>query len=257
MLLKQLIKIIEQQIPPTLAYSWDNVGLLVGDPKADIKTILVTLDVNSVVAEEAKAVGADLILSHHPIFLNGMKAIRTDTEDGKLISILMKNNIAVYAAHTNLDVASGGINSALSEKFKLQNVSVLTDEIQPDTGLGRIGDLESPMTLSEFATLVKKVLHTPAVRISGDADKMIRRVAIGSGACGDCIPIAKQKSADVMLTADVKYHTAIDAVLSGIAVVDAGHYPTEMIAMDLLKNLLDGQNLNIIFSKNQDIFRSV
>lgn len=257
MILQDLIQKIEEKFPTHLAYDWDNVGLLAGDPRAEIRRVFVTLDVNSAIAEEAKNAGADLILSHHPILMQGVKTVREDTEDGKMLSILFKNNIAVYAAHTNLDTASTGINARLAELFALSDVEVLADEVAADTGLGRIGNLPEEMTLAEFSALCKTKLKTPALRVSGDLEKKIRRVAIGSGGCGEYIPTAQKKGADVMLTADLKYHPAIDAVLSGIAVVDAGHYPTEIMAMDIFADCLFDCGVEIVRSQNTDIFQYV
>ncbi len=257
MILQELILKIEEKFPPDLAYSWDNIGLLAGDPNQEIKTVLVTLDINSAVAREAENISADLILSHHPILMSGIKNVQLNTENGKMLSILLKNNIAVYAAHTNLDVAPNGINARLASIFSLTNSEILADEQPGGAGLGRVGNLEREITLSEFAELCKTKLNTPAVRVCGDPDKKIKRIAIGSGGCSDYIPAAIAKKADVMLTADMKYHTAIDAVLDGIAVVDAGHYPTEIIVMDIFSSLLEEHGLKIIRSENQDIFRFI
>lgn len=257
MILRDIITKIEEQFPPELAYEWDNVGLLAGNPDRDIQTVLVTLDVNSAVAEEAKKLGADLIVSHHPILMQGIKSVRTDTEDGKMLSVLLKNDIAVYAAHTNLDVAPTGINAVLAEKFQLENIEILADEQPGGAGLGRIGEFKESMSLSAFAELCKAVLNTPAVRVSGNPAQSVKRVAIGSGGCGDYIPIAKAQGADVMLTADMKYHPAINAVLSGISVVDAGHYPTETVAMDIFESVLKDLPIKICKSQNKDIFQYI
>lgn len=255
MILKQLMQIIEDKFPPALAYSWDNVGLLAGDPNHSIETVLVTLDVNSVVAQEAMETGADLILSHHPILMNGIKSARLDTEQGKMLSILLRNDISVYAAHTNLDVAPTGINARLAALFNLEDVQILADEHPGGAGLGRIGKLTYAVSLAEFAQICKTKLNTPGIRVSGSPQKQIKTVAIGSGGCSDYIPAAIAKGADVMLTADMKYHPAIDAVLDGIAVADAGHYPTEMIAMDIFSELLQDCGLKLLRSSYGDIFR--
>lgn len=255
MILKQLIQIIEDKFPPALAYKWDNVGLLAGHPNRSIQTVLVTVDVNSSVAQEAAETGADLILSHHPILMNGIKNARVDTEQGKMLQTLLCNDISVYAAHTNLDIAPTGINAQLATLFGLKDVQILADEQPGGIGLGRIGKLKHAVSLGEFAQICKTKLNTPAVRISGNPQKRIQNVAIGSGSCSEYISVAIEKGADVMLTADMKYHPAIDAVLDGIAVVDAGHYPTEMIAMDIFTTLLQDYGLKIFRSSYGDIFR--
>ncbi len=249
MLLKEIIKILEKEYPKNLAYEWDNVGLLAGNENRDIKTVLVTLDITPKVLSEAIENGADLILSHHPLIFSGIKNFREDNPQTKMYADIIRNNIAVYSAHTNMDTAPRGINHQLATLFSLKNIALLEEE----TGLGRYGDI-SEITLKEFAENVKKLLKTPNLRVSGDLNKIISRVALGSGGCSDLIPKAIAVGADVMVTADVKYHTAIDADTSGIAVIDAGHYPTEIIATDMFSKLLENTGLKIIKSKNTDIF---
>lgn len=122
---REIFNLIEEMAPRHLAESWDNVGLQVGDPRAEVKRVLLTLDVNFSVAEEAKEKGAGLIVSHHPMMLKPPRSISLDRPEGELIGYLIRNNITVYAAHTNLDIASGGVNTVLAEKLGVGNVSVL------------------------------------------------------------------------------------------------------------------------------------
>lgn len=256
MLLQTLINRIEEEYPPALAYDWDNVGLLAGSPDREIKKVLVTLDVHSGVVAEAEKCGADLILSHHPILMNGTKSVRSDRETGRMLETLFKNNICVYAAHTNLDTAKHGINAYLAELFQLEQTEIIEPN-GPDTGLGRIGNLAEPVPLSAFAQRTKALLKTPGLRFSGDPARQIRRVAIGSGGCGELIPTARMMGADVLVTADLKYHQCIDAVLNGIAVIDAGHYPTEIVVQELFTKLLRPYGLEVVASGNPDIFQYI
>ncbi|MCL6634323.1 MAG: Nif3-like dinuclear metal center hexameric protein [Peptococcaceae bacterium] len=122
---RDIFKIIEEMAPRRLAESWDNTGLQVGDPRAEVDRVLLALDVNLLVAEEAKKKGAGLILSHHPLLLKPPKSISLDRPEGELIGYLIRNNITVYAAHTNLDSADGGVNTVLAEKLGLTGLSVL------------------------------------------------------------------------------------------------------------------------------------
>lgn len=122
---REIFNLIEEMAPRHLAESWDNVGLQVGDPRAEVDKVLLTLDVSLRVAEEAKEKGAGLIMSHHPMMLKPPKSISLDRPHGKLIGYLIRNSITVYAAHTNLDIAAGGVNYALAEKLELSDLTVL------------------------------------------------------------------------------------------------------------------------------------
>jgi len=252
MKLFEIASLIEKEFPQSDAYEWDNVGILFGDKNKDIKRVLISLDVNLATINEAKQHGVDLIISHHPILWNGIKKINSDTLDGQIVLALAENSIAVYAAHTNCDVGKNGINARLAELFELDNVSFLEE-----TGLGRIGTLKKPTTLFDFAGLVKEKLNTPFVRIAGEKDKIIKTVAIGSGACWDSTFVAIEKGADVMVTADMKYHNTMNFSEMGIGIIDAGHYPTEIIVMDIFEKLLNSTDLTLIKSKNTDIFKLV
>ncbi len=249
MILSEIIKIIETAFPKELACSWDNVGLLVGEINRDIKKILLTLDVTEGTVAEAVDCGANLIVSHHPVMFAGIKSITDETSEGRLLLTAIKNNVAVYAAHTNCDIAEEGTNSYLAELFELRDVEALEED-----GIGRVGTLNKSITLEAFAEIVKKKLNTPKVRVCGDMKRKIRKVAIGSGACSDSIPTAVLKRADVMLTADMKYHEMLDADALGICVIDAGHYPTEIAVIDIFEKLLSETGTELIKSKNKDIF---
>lgn len=252
MKLKEIAEIIEKEFPLPTAFDWDNCGLLLGDSEREVKTVLLSLDVTCAVAKEAKEAGADLILSHHPILFDGTKRITSDTAEGRLISELLQNNICVYSAHTNCDVGKNGINARLAEIFNLTDIELLEDN-----GLGRIGTLEKPVSFGDFTLCTKKILNTPFVRVCGDKNAQISRVAVASGACSESIPTAVKKSADVIITADMKYHDMINYSELGISIIDAGHYPTEIIVTDIFYELLSGRGIKLVKSKNPDIFEFV
>ena len=249
MKLGDIAALMEKEFPLYDAFEWDNCGLLLGDRERDIKTVLLSLDVNLAVAEEAKAVGADLILSHHPILFSGTKRITADTAEGRLITALLENKTCVYSAHTNCDVGKNGINAQLAELFSLCGTEFLEEN-----GLGRIGNLKNPMPFKEFISLTKQALNTPFVRFTGDKSATVARVAVASGACADSIPAAIEKGADVIVTADMKYHDMINYSEQGIFIIDAGHYPTEAFVADIFYSILSDTDLTLIKSKNPDIF---
>lgn len=254
----EIIKIIENVCPKSLAYSWDNVGLLCGDGEKEVNKVFVTLDTNVNTVREAISKNADMIVSHHPILLGGIKRIDYTSSTGQMIKLLIENNIPLFAAHTNMDTASGGINDRLAEMFELCDVKILDQHTDNETaGLGRIGTLKTPVIFEVFANYCKNVLKTPFLRVSGEFDKEIKTVAVASGSCSEIIPLAKAKGADVIVTGDMKYHNMIDMTEMGICIVDAGHYPTEICVIDIFADILKDTGLEIIKSENKDIFSFV
>ena len=254
----EIKNIIEKVCPENLAYPWDNVGLLCGNENKEVNTILVTLDTNLNVVREAIAAGADMIVSHHPILLNGIKRIDYSTPTGEMLKLLIENNIPVFAAHTNMDTAKGGINDALAKLFNLTDVKILEQHTDnTEAGLGRYGKLNEKMTLTELAETAKKKLKTPHVRVSGNLNTVISTLAVASGSCSEIIPLAKSLGCDAVITGDMKYHNTIDNVESGICIIDAGHYATEIIVMDIFENILKNTGVKIIKSKNEDIFKFI
>lgn len=251
----EVAELIEKSAPKNLAYEWDNVGLLVGDKNKEINKVFVTLDTNLATVCEAIEAGADMIISHHPIFFNPLKKIEYGTPQGDLVKLLIENNLPLYAAHTNMDVASGGINDKLAEIFQLSNVKILEPkEDNPLVGLGRYGKGKREVTFASFVEITKMLLRTP-VRYAGDSERIIKNIAVAGGACADLAPLAKAAGCDVLITSDVKYHEMIDAHEIGICMIDAGHYPTEICVIDIFKNLLKDTGLEIIKSENKDIFK--
>lgn len=255
MKISEIEKIIEADVPKSLAYDWDNVGLLIGDKNKEIKKALLTLDTNLFTINEAINTGADIIISHHPLFFEPLKKIIYGTPSGEIVRLLIENNIAVYAAHTNMDTAKNGINAYLAELFGLENVKVIdSNSADNSTGLGRYGSLKNSTGFSNFIETVKTVLKTP-VRYTGDVNKSIKTVAVASGACAELVPVAKALDCDVLITADMKYHQMIDAEETGMCLIDAGHYPTEICVMEIFEKLLKNTDIEIVKSKNTDIFK--
>ncbi len=249
-------KLIDAAFPPDAAEEWDNIGLLLGHNEKEVKRVLLTLDVTPFSAEEAVKFGADLIISHHPILFGGTKSITDENSEGRMLLTLLENKIAVISAHTNMDSAKGGLNDYLAKLFGLKDATPVLPNKTECAGLGRIGDLEKPVTALEFALFAKEKLNTP-VRLSGNETKTVKRVALGSGASDDIVFDAVKMGADLVLTGDCKYHRNQTYTDLGIAVVDAGHYPTEIMAMDIFERLLKDCNIEIKKSENRDIFKFI
>ena len=220
--------------PKNLAEDWDNPGLLVGDPSQEIKKILLCLDISDEIINHAVEINAQMIVTHHPMIFRAIKNIRTDLPLGKKISKLIKHNISVFAAHTNLDSAIGGVNDVLAKKLGLIDVKTFDEEIS----LGRIGRLENPMTVEEFANHVKKSLNVDSIRLVKAGDFTIKKVGICGGAGSEFISKAKFLGADAFVTGDVKYHEAQSAFDNKIHVVDAGHFATEFPIVHALSERL-------------------
>lgn len=250
MKLSEIYKTVKAHYPENLAMEWDNPGILAGNPEQEINTVLVTLDITPSVVKEAVSRGAELILSHHPLLFSGINNFREDNFKNKMYAEIIRNKIAVISAHTNMDCAEKGINQRLAEKLGLKKIAVLEEE----TCLGRIGETEET-TISEFSEKLKRVLGTPFLKLAGDADRKITKVAIGSGSCGDIYPIAVRMGAELFITADVKYHIALDAAEEGLALIDAGHYPTEIIVTEMFEEILKG--VKVIKAKSKDIFSCI
>ncbi len=228
--------------PKKLAEEWDNPGLLVGNPRQEIERVLLCLDVSDVVIEQAVKIHAGLIISHHPMIFRPMKAIRTDLPTGRRIEKLLRNGISVFAAHTNLDCAWGGVNDVLAEQIGLTDIVPFERSEEGEEGmpsLGRMGILPESMTARAFAEKIRDCLPTSYVRLTEAGSHPVRKVALCSGSGAEFIAKAAFLGADAYVTGDVRYHDAQRAVEEGIHVIDAGHFGTEFPVVHALKERLE------------------
>ena len=232
---QHIAEIMNRIAPRQLAEDWDNPGLLVGNFDAPVEKIFVCLDVSEEVIRDAVDFGAQLIVAHHPIIFRAVKNFRTDLPLGRKLELLIKNDVAVFAAHTNLDSVQGGVNDVLAERIGLLDVKNFGEE---EFSLGRIGRLPEKMSARDFAAHVKKSLNAGSVRLVDAGDFEIERVGICGGAGAEFIAKAKFYGAQAFVTGDVKYHEAQSAVENKIHVVDAGHFATEFPIVHALAELL-------------------
>ncbi|MBR6013955.1 MAG: Nif3-like dinuclear metal center hexameric protein [Selenomonadaceae bacterium] len=250
---QHVAEIMNRIAPKKFAEEWDNPGLLIGSLKNKVEKIFVALDVTDEVIKNSVDFGADLIISHHPIIFHAVKNIRTDLPLGRKIELLIKNNISVFAAHTNLDSAVGGVNDVLAEKIGLIDVKMFGDE---EISLGRIGKISEPMTAENFAEHVKKVLNADSIRLIDAGNFLINKVGICGGAGADIISKAKFFGADCFVTGDVKYHEAQNAIENKIHVIDAGHFYTEFPIVhslaEILKNEFEKLNYKIQIAEDKN-----
>ena len=252
-----IIKVLEDYAPLSLAEDFDNVGLLLGDASLETETVLTTLDVDINVAMEAAETGAGLIVSHHPIMFNPLKKITADTPEGRLLLYLAKHSIAVYAAHTNLDAAEGGLNDLIAGLLNLKDLSPL-HEYEGGGGIGRLGTPQNPITLMELVQNAKEIFNLSHIRFTGNPDKMINRIAICSGGGGGLLDDAIQSGADVYITGDIKYSGVRDSFSQSVDIIEVNHFASECLAKRLLAEILSdslSDKINIILSEqNTDVF---
>ena len=235
-----ILMYMESIAPPYMKESWDNVGLLCGRKGKQVSKILVALDPFRNVIEEAVEVGADLIVTHHPLIFGEIKAVNEETETGRCLLTLMEHGIAAINAHTNLDLAPGGINDILARTLGLRDIRVPdpvgTDEQGRPYGLLRAGQVQE-QPLEQFLQTVKESLGCESVRYV-NSGVPVRQVCVGGGSCGGAWAEAKALGCDTLVTADVKYNQFRSAYEEGINLIDAGHFHTENPAMPVLAEQL-------------------
>ena len=245
MTVQDIFNFIDGLAPYETQDSFDNSGLLVGDPAWEVRGIHVAMDVTSSVLDEAIAKGANLIVTHHPMMFAARKRLVETDSEAKLLCRMIRHEIALIAAHTNLDQAPGGINDVLARVIGLQEI----------TGEGhvRIGTLPAPMTAEDFARQAGEALGA-VVRLMGRPDRIIRRVAVTSGAGSESVRDALALGAEAFLTGEAKHHHALEAVESGMVVLEAGHHATEepgiFALADALQNHLNALQYKIHVSKS-------
>lgn len=239
---KEIYRFLDELAPFFMQEDFDNAGFLVGRGEADVRRILVTLDITQAVVEEAVELGCQLIVAHHPIIFHPAKSMTDETVNGRILLMLAENHLAAICAHTNLDAARGGVNDCLAEKLGLDRVELLeqsgVDAQGHPYGIGRVGCAhQSGLSAGEYAQFVKERLGTSSVRYT-DNGKPVSRVAVGGGACASMLELARQLDCDTFVTADVKHDRFLEAVGMGINLMDAGHYATENVVCPYLKEKL-------------------
>lgn len=235
----EIIEYLETLAPSYLAESWDNVGLLVGRLDKEVRKVMVALDPSGDVISQAVKLGADMLITHHPLIFSGMKSVTREDFIGRRVCELIGADISYYAMHTNFDVM--GMADAVADKLELQKCQVLDVTFQDDIameGIGRIGKLPRTMTLKECAEYITKKCGLSSVRIFGEEESRIEKAALVPGSGKDYLGQAITKGADVLITGDIGHHHGLDAMERGIAVIDAGHFGLEQIFSDYMEEVL-------------------
>ncbi len=227
---KDVLAFMEELAPMELKLGFDNVGLLAGTLHTPVERVLVALDITDEVIGEARDVGAELIVSHHPLFFDGLKAVTDGSGPGKKVVALLQSGISAICMHTNLDAAAGGVNDALCDALGLHDTGILTE----GDGLSRVGELEEPMEFNVFLPFVCEALHAAGARYHY-ARRRVSRVGVCGGSGGGDLALAAADGCDTFLTGDVKHHQFLEAKELGVNLIDAGHFPTENVVVPAVR----------------------
>lgn len=250
----EIIKIMDQLAPPLLAEEWDNVGLQIGDPRLPVRRIWVALDPSPEVVKAACQKEVDLLITHHPLIFRPLKSIDFETPGGSIIQMATHHQMAIFSAHTNLDIVRDGVNDVLAQRLGMRNLAVLQpvkvgerakEEIRPLTGgeteygIGRIGSLAKAGSLKSLVSLVKKKLKLDFVKIAGDLEMKITQVAICSGSGSSLMQAFLSSKAQAYISGDIHYHDAREAEGANRGIIDIGHFPSEHLMVDALAQQLE------------------
>ena len=240
-----------------LAEKWDNVGLMLGDNNSNVNKVLVCLDVTTKVVKEAIDNNVDLIVSHHPLIFKPLKSLDfTDDFKSNIIRDLIKNNINVYAIHTNLDSSIDGLNDYILKKLGILEYKILDFDEEKNCGIGRLFKLNEEKNLKDFIEDLKLKLKILNLRvISDDLNKKIKKVALINGSAMSYWRKAKKEKVDLFITGDVGYHDALDALESGLNIIDFGHYESEHFFYEILIEELKDKNLEFLIFNRGPVFK--
>ena len=242
---------LEAWAPLSFAEEWDNCGLQVGRRDKVVRKVMVALTPGEAAIQAAVDADVDMLLTHHPMIFKPAKSVTTDTVLGQSIMKLIQHDINLYCAHTNLDMAVGGVNDVLAKALNLQNIEIL-ENVTEDYGIGRVGDLAEPITLQVFLAQTAKQLACNHLAYQGDVNRTVQRVALCGGSGISYLHAAKKAGADVYVTGDMKYHDAQLASELGICVVDAGHFGTEKHIVKTLAEFVKKQGLEAVTFNEDD-----
>ncbi len=239
----EVIEFLESIAPLSLQEPYDNSGLLIGSPDMEVSGIIVCLDCTEEVLEEAIARGCNMVISHHPAIFNGLKKITGATATERLVANAIRNDLILYAIHTNLDnTLTHGVNERIARTIGLDIEGILrqkANQPNPDIGAGIVGYFPNPVTEGQFLHLLRDLMKTPVIRHTSLINKPIQRVAVCGGSGSFLLEDARTSGVDALVTADFKYHQFFDAGGS-LLVCDIGHYESEQFTIRLLQELLSG-----------------
>lgn len=238
MKIRDIVAAIEAVAPLAWQASYDNAGLVVGRPDAEVEAALLAVDVTEEVIAEAVAKGCGLIITHHPIIFHPLKRLNGSSQVERCVEEAIRRNVALYACHTNLDSAPGGMSYRLASMLGVQGCQVLEPSDKGEgVGFGVVGDLPEAVPTIEYLERIRKILGCKCIRHSEIASETVRRVAICTGSGGSMIALAQRAEADLYVTADLKYNDFM-APEGGLTVADVGHFESEYCAIEILFDIL-------------------
>ena len=239
MKIKEITKFLEGYASLQYQESYDNCGLIVGNENTEAKGALIALDCTEEVIDEAIAEDCNLIVAHHPIIFNGLKKLNGSNYIERTVIKAIKNDLAIYAIHTNLDNAHNGVSAKIAERLGLENCKVLSpkSDLNQQVGLGIIGELKESIKTSKFLIDIKTNMQTNCIRHTSLVKEDVKRVAVCGGSGSVLLKNAKAVDADIFISADFKYHDFFDAE-NDIVIADIGHYESEQFTKDLIYDLL-------------------
>lgn len=226
---QQISDFMENWAPLSYAEDYDNVGLLVGHPEQKVRSIMVCVDASEAVIAQALEKKVDLLLTHHPLIFRPLKRIVEKDRNGRRLLQLIENHIALYSAHTNLDSAPGGNIDRAAAQLGLVDVMAVAEEGQQ--ACLRVGSLEEAITLEELAVRTAEKYRVPHVRVVGDKERSVRKIALCTGSGMDFMPLALREGCDVLITGDITFHKADEAEAAGLSLIDATHFGTDLLSV--------------------------
>ena len=246
MLIRDIIDTIEEAAPLELQESYDNAGLIIGDPECECSGVLFCVDVTPGIIDEAARRGCNLIVSHHPLIFKGLKRLTGATVQERAAVKAVKADIAVYAAHTNLDAADDGVNYTLADMLGLSDVTPLP------TSPGVIGTLSPSLTAAGLVERIKDVCGSPVTRCTAPPQGTLSRLALCGGSGSFLIDDAVEAGADAFLTSDVKYHDFVDNA-ERIFIIDIGHYESEKCTKQIFYHIVSKKfpNFALYYSETE------
>lgn len=274
MIVGDIIKIIEEFAPISIQEEWDNSGLCIGSPNDDVHGVLIGFDCTPDLVDEAIEVGANMIITHHPLIFKGIKQISPDNLVGQTIIKAISAGIAVYATHTASDKVINGVSGLMADKLSLQNRKILdyegtycgiSDDKSADNlenkeskerpiGLGIIGDLPEPMEVNDVIKLVKEKFSLKVLKSSKIINNKIRKIALCGGSGASLIDKAYKQGADLYISGDISYHNFF--LPEGFMIMDIGHFESEVGIVNALYSLIKKNFPNFVVYTQKNINNS-
>lgn len=256
--LSTVIETLDGLWPPAGAEEWDAVGLVVGARSQQVTHIRLVVDVVRATVDEAISDGADLIVSHHPLLLRGVTSVAEDHYKGALVAELIRAGVGLYSAHTNADAVGVGTSEVLARALDIAELGPITEGLNEDSGIGRVGVLPKPIRLYDLATALGRLVPQTAggIRVSGDPDQMVSRVALCTGAGDSLLNHPLVQAADVYITGDLRHHPVSEVQQqrlheSGPALIDVSHFASEWFFLDQVKAELEARLPGVTISVSE------